>query len=628
MNYRYPAGWAPPYQGAPPPMPPHVSVNAQQWQMGSWQFNPAYNIQRYPAPQSQWMAASAWAYYPQQRPQNFNPYKKVIRPPSAEYLAMPIKHNGLDLYDMVPKKNPYGDEEDPNVPKTPWIWNPATLQNDAPSLSAQRAAAAAAAAANERTQIRQASEPVSSEPNSTSAARSRYATDPSPSTGASSSANAPYNNSSPLKPTFNRTVVRTPYHYSNSSSTSVDSLTGRMERMSASEPSALGRHSSMPSIYAENHQQPSSMSGIHQLSDEPVSILSPLIIPMDHLPTPTKRPIARGATYPEISSQTALDTIAESPAPAETTPRRSSRAQNVTPPPTRNPAPPQTVPASVESFKRSKPSRSDSLPASKSKPLIYEISFAPPRSSSYDPPPPSYTAGPMPDFHSYFPGYAQKQQQQQQQQQQQHTPPDPDSYPARQHTSPPHSGTPRRPIEIYAPNPSLPQRSQSFSYTPTSYPQSNDTSPPKTSTQHQSSKPSPPEPVRSPRHTPPTRLREYPITPVSPNTPQTYDENRPAPIKPVTVYHPPGPVTPRAGARRGYWNRRGDHCTKEGYVVFAPHDQTYPDDLAGYPENEYENEIKHRIAFDPKRPELPESLPRHGQPPRRPYSSFIPISGT
>ena len=102
MSYRYPPGWFPPYHGAAPPMPPDLSFNRQQWQKGSWQFNPTYNWQRYSVPQMQWSWIHPSHRPPQPFPANFNPYKKAIKPPSAEYLAMKVSDNGLDLHNMVP----------------------------------------------------------------------------------------------------------------------------------------------------------------------------------------------------------------------------------------------------------------------------------------------------------------------------------------------------------------------------------------------------------------------------------------------------------------------------------------------------------------------------------------------
>jgi len=75
--------------------------------------------------------------------------------------------------------------------------------------------------------------------------------------------------------------------------------------------------------------------------------------------------------------------------------------------------------------------------------------------------------------------------------------------------------------------------------------------------------------------------------------------------------------------RRGYWNCRGDHLTPEGYLVFAPPNMQYPDDLKTYPlENVgYRDHTGLFTAYVPRRPELPQSLPKRGKPPEYPYES-------
>ncbi|KAF5380157.1 hypothetical protein D9615_006140 [Tricholomella constricta] len=669
----YPQGWAPPYQGAAPPMPAGVIANAQQWQMGSWQFNPAYNVQRYPAPHIQWMPGRAWGQpfgqlqqQQQQQVANFNPYKKVIKPPSAEYLATRLTDNGLDLHNMVPISNPYGDEEDENVPKTPWIWNPATLSNDAPSVSAQRAAIAADV--SDRSQNRHSSEPPMPDSSLMATPRPRHATDPddwsshrrdvtsssSSSSTVHSAASSQTNLSSStladqegftayreLKPTFSPKIIRTPNHYhsrSSSSSTSssreqsqgsVDSLSGRMDRMNTSDvsssshnPAALTRHSSMPAIYSNPNQQVPSISGA-TLVDEPASILSPLIIPAITPRPSSTRTLGRGSTYPDINAQPALGTIAENPPPTEQTPRRkSSQRKSPSDICTRSASP------SRGSFRNPPSHRTDSYPrsASPSRDASRQRSGsqhtlsnthaqeAPPRSSI-----------------------------------QQHTPPD--AYPARQPPSP--QGTTRRPIDIYAAPSPAPRRSQSYSQhststsvryaSPARRPPSRESSPPHatnphytpprdantnpgaSTSNHSSSYTYPHNPLPEPprQYTPP-RAANHPAPPTSP---RTYEEPRPDPIKLVNKYTPmpPPPGAMKRWRRVGYWNRRGDHCTKEGYIVYAPPDKTYPDDLKDYPEDGvgYENGFGHIGLFDPKRPELPESLPRHGQPPVRPYNEFV-----
>ena len=90
--------------------------------------------------------------------------------------------------------------------------------------------------------------------------------------------------------------------------------------------------------------------------------------------------------------------------------------------------------------------------------------------------------------------------------------------------------------------------------------------------------------------------------------------------------------------RAGFWNKRGDHLVivdgpnvspsgrreKKYYVVYAPPGQTYPEELASYPpEDKGWGNIQDRsfIQYSPSYEELPESLPRRGQPPPRPYES-------
>jgi len=65
--------------------------------------------------------------------------------------------------------------------------------------------------------------------------------------------------------------------------------------------------------------------------------------------------------------------------------------------------------------------------------------------------------------------------------------------------------------------------------------------------------------------------------------------------------------------------------TADGYIVYAPPNQANPEDLRNYPAatEGYRNQYGDFFAYLAARPELPESLPRHGQPPVRPYDSFL-----
>ena len=80
--------------------------------------------------------------------------------------------------------------------------------------------------------------------------------------------------------------------------------------------------------------------------------------------------------------------------------------------------------------------------------------------------------------------------------------------------------------------------------------------------------------------------------------------------------------TPTGTIRRGYWNRRGDHLTRDGYVVFPPPRMQYPEDLRTYPfeTQGYQDHSGFFIAYV-RRPEHPQSLSKNGNPPERPYES-------
>ncbi|KIM38387.1 hypothetical protein M413DRAFT_30219 [Hebeloma cylindrosporum] len=82
--------------------------------------------------------------------------------------------------------------------------------------------------------------------------------------------------------------------------------------------------------------------------------------------------------------------------------------------------------------------------------------------------------------------------------------------------------------------------------------------------------------------------------------------------------------TPTGLVRRGYWNRRGDHLTSDGYIVYPPPRMQYPEELRMYPfENEgYQDHCGQFISYV-RRTELPQSLSKHGKPPERPYESFV-----
>jgi hypothetical protein len=88
--------------------------------------------------------------------------------------------------------------------------------------------------------------------------------------------------------------------------------------------------------------------------------------------------------------------------------------------------------------------------------------------------------------------------------------------------------------------------------------------------------------------------------------------------------HPPAPT---GSVRRGYWNHRGDHLTPDGYLVFPPPYMLYPEELSTYPFEDvgYQDHSGQFIAYV-RRPELPQSVSKYGNPPERPYESVGFIS--
>ncbi|KAI0064794.1 hypothetical protein BV25DRAFT_189242 [Artomyces pyxidatus] len=132
----------------------------------------------------------------------------------------------------------------------------------------------------------------------------------------------------------------------------------------------------------------------------------------------------------------------------------------------------------------------------------------------------------------------------------------------------------------------------------------------------------------SPVYTPPSATRP------------TYTPPRANPLPaPPTTSHvfathvslpPPQQRTPPAGTwrqklRYGYWNRRGDFVTPDMYVVYAPQDRANPPELANYPAatEGYRDHTGAFLRYEPTRPELAESLPRQGRPPKLPYEKFV-----
>jgi len=137
----------------------------------------------------------------------------------------------------------------------------------------------------------------------------------------------------------------------------------------------------------------------------------------------------------------------------------------------------------------------------------------------------------------------------------------------------------------------------------------------------------------APLSAPPDNAQFIPLRPTRSRHPTPHPRrDNPLPPPPVDIQRSvPRPQTqPPANysrkIRKGFWNKRGDHLTSEGQIVFAPLDKTYPAELSDYPDGKhgyYDAYLKQRAPWLEVRPELPASLPHRGQPPTQPYESFV-----
>lgn len=145
----------------------------------------------------------------------------------------------------------------------------------------------------------------------------------------------------------------------------------------------------------------------------------------------------------------------------------------------------------------------------------------------------------------------------------------------------------------------------------------------------------PPRPTRSPSPRPPS------VVPLAPQTTGHHSSSRSqhggTPTRQAdqtqdqigsrSGAHGRSPLAPRpqlSGSgrhvRSGFWNRRGDHLTKDGYVVSCPPGRNYPPELSNYPDLGFMDHLGNRVAQTPdKFPEHPDSVPANGRPAKTPY---------
>ncbi|KAJ7142511.1 kinase-like domain-containing protein [Mycena epipterygia] len=127
-----------PFNG-PPPKPPHIRVNPQDWQNGSWSMNPAFYQSQWSSSFSgnvtgqTWVPSETWDEERRRLglPNRQMKPRRYVRPPSADYLATKLSDNPLGLSNMIPREVLYGPTNEEGIaPPTPWIWNPRGLDAD------------------------------------------------------------------------------------------------------------------------------------------------------------------------------------------------------------------------------------------------------------------------------------------------------------------------------------------------------------------------------------------------------------------------------------------------------------------------------------------------------------------
>ncbi|KAK0204038.1 hypothetical protein DFS33DRAFT_854487 [Desarmillaria ectypa] len=665
-----PNGWQPPYQGAPP-IPQGWNVKQTDWNQGQWQFNPAFN-HHHQQQYIPWIPGQSWAgAQQQQQQQQHNPYQRPIKPPSAEYLAQPVKENALDLTGMIPRAQVYGEENgDDDTPHTPWIWNPRGLvekEDDQGTIQAEFRDALGNRFLQSRgpTPTRRRSSLEHEAPPSPSPVRlqrhtsTRQSSEPSPQIyaaataprrGASESSVAQLSSysqqsrhSSPepqqpqqqdhrrLQPTFSTNIVRTPDHYINSSptrpnsaatspghsrkssrSSSVDAeLAAKMDRLSTGPNQPLVRHSSLPT-HSISSSSSTTLTSAQIYTEEPSALLSPLVI--SHTPALTSRTLGRHHTAPTLSSipETATRGVTEtSSRPIETSsqsgqqtsphnaPETSSRStipspkKNVTPPPQNNvppgPAPPSDVmPRGVpETSSRHIPGtspRNDPEPTSQGTVL----------------PSPYKNVMPSPHSNVVSSSHSNTILRNTQESSSRHVAeasshsivPSPHSRTSPRSTVPsPYSNVIPSPNSNVIPSPHSSRSSRSSS------------SRHRISSSSSGSRRTSPMMPHNPLPEPPRDV-QYSLPPLRQKTP---------------------PKTYKRKVRMGFWNRRGDHLTPDGHIVYAPPHLSHPVELRDYPRTKdgFKNHEGLFMKQSPNWTELQDSLPRFGRSPVRPYESFV-----
>lgn len=677
-----PTGWTgswPPAAGFPPgyPGPPPMPGAPPRWNAGSWQYNPQMQNGQVP-----WAPGMGWGM-----PPNYNPYKRVPRPASPSYWKTELTDNGLGLEGMVKReKKDDQDDDEPQTPwiwSPPSLLADSEgrappertfdLRRERPSASGSHARPASTPTrepvrnTDRRAALRDTPSTRSFEHVASSSTPVRPTTDSrvyhqTPDRGTPSRGEYIYRSNSHPHETAH---VTTPVRHSSeptrrstahqrSSSTGPSSSSSHHSTLNRGGSFTDGRSTAHASSGGNQYPAPATTSTANGrvlqspvYSQEPDSYSSKAELqptfpanivrtpnhyqssrrgtdegthvsqsPSRHGPpsgsnqgrsVPSAQPLMRHSSMPTTASRDPYSNFAEDMSgalpPSASAPRSSSRS---------------TVPIVRSRTEPSVGPNLTTIPESASSASSGDQFFVPlvePLSSSDDDdddeslPDPSPRARRSPYYYTNdpFPNRSRSPRAVRHHSPSPYRAAEPSPTEPRQHEYPRRSPYSSRP----SPDPSPrhhhhydSHRSSSHSNGPS--PRTpDDPSPP----QHRSRRSSPPYSSSSSR-------RENPL-PAPPMERPTLSASQPPPQEP-----PPAHWVRRV--RHGFWNRRGDHLTQNLYVVYAPHDRAYPDELRDYPD-ESEGYQDHHGTFIPvaERPELPASLPQRGRPPAQPYDSFV-----
>ncbi|EKM75796.1 hypothetical protein AGABI1DRAFT_131874 [Agaricus bisporus var. burnettii JB137-S8] len=530
----------------PPPFqgapPPPNGVNVPYWNQGTWMPNPHYNPHAGRPAATQWLPGNGWGI-----PQATGAYYPAYQQQQQQSF------------------NPY--KRQPKPPSAEYLAlklsdNPLGLTNMVPAEEVER-------------QERERQEEQQAQVTQTTpwlwAPRQLDEDEDDPDQPAKEPASPPdtpepFASKATLQPTFSSNIIRTPQHYRSSApvqiyaspkrpldrGASVDNLASEIGRLSTTS-APLIRHHSMPTTLSHHPNSNPSITGETLTREpDPMELLSPLA---GVLPPPKSRSnLGRHSSVPAAST-TSLDPIPE-----------SSATKSVSHSRPRTPAPPPTHRSNRHDGSRS----SSTSPYSEQSPTVYSSSsgsghspYHPHSSPTYQDP---HVRNPLP------------------------APPKPhETYEPSNHHHHHHYTSPGT-------------SSSSFTYMPPS------------------SAPPPPPPA-SPSHSR-SRSRSSSTTKAIP----TFTEEPGTAVLHAngksTVIHLSSTSSPheissftsptekrikkssKRQRRKGFWNRRGDHVTAHGYIVYAPPDQVYPAELDDYPDGKdagYMNEDGHLTSWH-KRP--------------------------